>query len=88
MTVATLTPEAVEGVYTDPTVTLTATPGAGGAAVTGTTYSIDGAAPTHYTGPFTITGTGVHTLTYFSTPTPTAGSSGSTSPKSWSTTRR
>jgi hypothetical protein len=67
VTVATLTPEAVEGVYTDPTVTLTATPGAGGAAVTGTTYSIDGGAPTHYTGPFIVTGTGVHTLTYFST---------------------
>jgi hypothetical protein len=67
VTVATLTPEAVDGVYTDPTVTLTATPGAGGAAVTGTTYSIDGGAPTHYTVPFTITGTGVHTLTYFST---------------------
>jgi peptidase M1-like protein len=67
VTVATLTPDAVEGVYTDPTVTLTATPGPGGAAVTGTTYSIDGGPSTHYSGPFTITGTGVHTLTYFST---------------------
>ncbi len=66
-TTATLSPEAVDGVYTDPTVTLTAIPGAGGAAVTATTYSIDGGAPTTYNGPFTITGTGTHRLTYFST---------------------
>jgi len=67
VTTATLSPDPVDGVYTDPTVTLSATPGAGGAAVVGTTYSIDGGAPTHYTGPFTITGTGVHKLAYFST---------------------
>jgi hypothetical protein len=66
-TVATLTPEAVGGVYVDPTVTLAASPAPEGAAVTGTTYSIDGGAPTPYTGPFTLTGTGVHELAYFST---------------------
>jgi hypothetical protein len=66
-TVATVTGQEVGGVYTDPTVTLTATPAPGGAAVTGTTYAIDGGAATAYTGPFTLTGTGVHTLTYFST---------------------
>ncbi len=67
MTVATVTGDEVGGVYTDPTVTLTATAAPGGPAVTGTTYSIDGGAPTAYTGPFTLTGTGVHTVTYFST---------------------
>jgi hypothetical protein len=67
VTVANVTGDEVGGVYTDPTVTLTATPAAGGAAVSATTYSIDGGAPTTYTGPFTLTGTGVHTLTYFST---------------------
>jgi hypothetical protein len=67
VTVATLSPEPVDGTYTDPTVTLTATPGSSGAAVVRTTYSIDGGAPTTYTGPFTITGTGIHELTYFST---------------------
>jgi hypothetical protein len=66
-TVATLTGDEVAGAYTDPTVTLIASPAAGGPAVVGTTYSIDGGAPTPYTGPFTLTGTGVHTLTYFST---------------------
>jgi Peptidase family M1 domain len=66
-TKATLTGSQVGGVYTDPTVTLTATPAVGGAAVTGTTYSIDGGAPTAYTVPFTLTGTGEHTVTYFST---------------------
>ena len=67
VTSASLSPDPVDGVYTDPTVTLTAIPGAGGAAVTVTTYSIDGGAPTTYKGPFTITGTGTHRLTYFST---------------------
>jgi hypothetical protein len=67
VTRATLSPDPVDGVYTDPTVALSATPGAGGAAVVGTTYSIDGGAQNHYTGPFAITGTGVHKLTYFST---------------------
>jgi Peptidase family M1 domain len=66
-TVATPTGYEVGGVYTDPTVKLTATPASGGAAVTATTYSIDGGAPTTYTGPFKLTGSGVHTLTYFST---------------------
>jgi hypothetical protein len=67
VTKATLAGQDVEGVYTDPTVTLTAIPGAGGAAVAGTTYLVDGGAPTTYKGPFTITGTGIHKLTYFST---------------------
>jgi hypothetical protein len=67
VTTAKLSGDSVDGVYTDPTVTLTAVPGAGGAAVVGTTYSLDGGAQTHYSGPFTITGTGVHTLAYFST---------------------
>lgn len=66
-TAATLAGDKVGGAYTDPTVTLTATPAAGGPAVAETTYSIDGGAPTHYTGPFELTGTGVHTLTYSST---------------------
>jgi hypothetical protein len=67
VTTARLDGQQVDGAYTDPTVTVTATPGPSGAAVTGTTYSLDGGAPTRYTGPFTITGTGSHTLTYFST---------------------
>jgi hypothetical protein len=66
-TVATLAPDPVGGAYTDPTVTLTASPGPDGAAVASTSYSVDGGALTHYTGPFTITGTGAHTLAYFST---------------------
>jgi hypothetical protein len=67
VTVATLDGQQVDGAYTDPTVTLAASPGASGAAVTGTTYSVDGGAKKPYTGPFTITGTGTHTLTYSST---------------------
>lgn len=66
-TVATVAGDEVGGVYTDPTVTLAATPAPGGPAVATSTYSIDGGAPTAYTGPFTLIGTGVHTLTYFST---------------------
>ena len=54
-------------VYTDPTVTLTATPAAGGPAVASTTYSVDGAAPVAYNGPFVLKGTGEHTVTFFST---------------------
>jgi hypothetical protein len=66
-TEATVSGAKVGAVYTDPTVTLAATPAAGGAAVTTTTYSIDGGAPTTYTVPFKVTGTGTHTVTYFST---------------------
>ncbi|HJZ35201.1 MAG TPA: M1 family aminopeptidase, partial [Solirubrobacterales bacterium] len=66
-TVATVSGEAVPGVYIDPTVTLAATPAAGGAAVARTTYSVDGGTLTRYTGPFTLPETGVHTVTYYST---------------------
>jgi Peptidase family M1 domain len=66
-TTATLSPEPVGGQFTDPTVTLTAVPGPSGAAVDATTVSVDGGAEQPYNGPFTLTGTGTHTVTFFST---------------------
>ncbi len=66
-TTASVTGAKVGTVYTDPTVTLTATPAAGGPAVAATTYSVDGAAPVAYSGPFVLKGTGEHTVTFFST---------------------
>ncbi|HEX5609481.1 MAG TPA: M1 family aminopeptidase [Solirubrobacterales bacterium] len=66
-TTAALSPDPVNGRFTDPTVTLTAVPGTSGAKVTATTVAVDGGAERAYTGPFTLTGTGSHTVAFFST---------------------
>lgn len=66
-TTATFSPEPIGGRFTDPTVTLTAVPGTSGAEVTSTSVAVDGGAERPYTGPFTLTGTGTHTVTFFST---------------------
>src|SRR5262249_20919728 len=65
-TTASLSPAAVNGWYRNPTVTLSATD-AGDAGVSLTQYSLDGGPVHTYTGPFTVTGDGSHTLTYYST---------------------
>jgi hypothetical protein len=66
-TTATVSGEAVPGVYVEPTVTLAAAPATGGAPVSRITYSVDGGPRTSYAGPFTLPGTGTHTVTYSST---------------------
>lgn len=55
------------GTYADNvTITLTATDGAGGSGVNNTTFSINGAAMTIYSAPFTVTNNGQNTITYSS----------------------
>lgn len=63
VTTATLSPDAVNGWYVDPTVTLTADDGPG-AGVDFTEYRLDGGAWQTYTGPFQVTGDGDRTLEY------------------------
>ncbi len=65
VTTASFSPSPLNGYYTtNPTVTLSV---AGGSAPVSTKYAIDGAGSQTYTGPFTISGDGTHTLTYSST---------------------
>ena len=67
VTTANFAPAAVNGIYPGPVqVTVSAT-AASGFAVTSTTYQVDGGAVLNYTGPFTISGDGDHTLTVQST---------------------
>jgi hypothetical protein len=51
---------------TSQTVSLSADDGSG-SGVTGISYSVDGAAPQTYSGPFTVSGTGQHAVTYAAT---------------------
>ena len=51
---------------TSQTVSLSADDGSG-SGVTGTSYSVDGGGPQTYTGSFTVSGTGQHPVTYWST---------------------
>ena len=67
-TTATLSPDAVNGEYVQPTVTLNATD-AGGAGVDTTEYRLDGGDWTTYSAPFQATALGDHTLEYHSTDT-------------------
>lgn len=62
-TTASLSPAAVNGWYNNPTVTFTASDGSG-SGVDYTEFSLDGGAFTKYTGPFSVTGDGNHTLAY------------------------
>jgi hypothetical protein len=65
VTTATLSPDAVNGWYSNPSVTLTADDGPG-AGIDFTEYRLDGGAWTTYSGPFQVTGDGDHTLEYHS----------------------
>lgn len=66
-TTATLSPvQNLNGTYTDPvTVTLSAT-AASGYTVAYTYYTVDGGAQQTYSSPFNVTGSGSHTITYWS----------------------
>lgn len=63
---ASISPAPVSGVYTDPTITISATDGSG-SGVASTQYSIDGGSFVTYSGPFHISTSGAHTLLYRST---------------------
>ena len=67
VTTATLSPTPfTDGTYADPTtVTLSAT-AASGFTIANTFYKIDGGSQQTYTAPFTVTGSGSHTITYWS----------------------
>jgi protocatechuate 3,4-dioxygenase beta subunit len=68
-TTATFSPSPINGTYTDPvTVTLSATAAAGYNlnAPGGTYYKIDGGTQQAYSVPFTVSGAGSHTITYWS----------------------
>lgn len=60
-------PSGSNGWYTGPvTVTLTATEGGSSANIASTSYSIDGGATQTYSGPFTVSGDAIHSLSFWS----------------------
>jgi hypothetical protein len=65
VTTASFSPPAVNGWYSNPTITLSATDE--GSGVDSITYSLDGGPDTTYTTPFSVSKDGVHTLRVFAT---------------------
>lgn len=63
---ANLVTQYVDGTYTDPTTVTLSASAASGYTVANTYYTIDGETQQTYSSPFTVTGNGNHTITYWS----------------------